>query len=539
MHMYVFCSSFFLNLKSSEYLLLDGSDHCDSSTKLADSSDVGDDQFIESISTKATAPVSLLVESLVQQLCTMIDSDPNRSKRLYSVICNQLHRMNLIDETYLMGEFDVMRSQYQRALYQLATITNGPSKSLPSNVGDPWTSNDSIGSSWSRYQREFDELNFIAGGGFGRVYRARHKLDGIIYAVKKITIKYQTVERILTHLAEVKTFASLNHTNIVPYKAAWIEPLFDNEPKRINSNVKSDKNIKKHADIVLLPDGKLYDVTSQQTNTNQYEQTESGTSSDDEVAMSMVNDRNGLLKPNDNYIDESSDFIEFQKSKSEDAVDGVLELRQISNRSKRRKNLQRNRAICKQNKLKTELKFDAKNINDGTKQKWAILYIQMTYRPLTLRAWLNNRNRYKHFNEFYKKFVVKYISQIDHNDKQDNENDLISDDNCPVMITSGPALDECLAKEWHSNEITMDIFLQVLNALNYIHLQSIVHHDVKPSNIFIGCEKNGHLFVQLGDFGLACPRKSKHTPNNMIGTMTYAAPEQLRGQCNQKVGNFE
>lgn len=475
--------------------------------------------------------MSLLVESLVQQLCTMIDSDPFRAQRLYSVICMQLHRMNLIDETYSMGEFDVMRSQYQRALYQLATITNGPSKSLPSTADSPWPANDAIGSSWSRYEREFEELNFVAGGGFGRVYKARHKLDGIVYAIKKITIKYQTVDRVLSHLAEVKTFASLNHWNVVPYKAAWLEPFFDNERKRSDSTSNgSGGRHKKHADIVLLPEGKLFDVTP-----HRFEQMDSGSSSDDEASRSNATDNKALLKPPTAYLDDSSDFIEFKASRSEDAVDGVLESRQMqSNRSKRKRG-GRNRAVCRQNKAKNEVKLDAKKPIDNSKQKWSILYIQMTYRPLTLRAWLDNRNRCEHFSEFYKKFILKYISQSDRIENVDTEAERTSDENRPIVIASGPALNECLAKRWTADEVTMNIFTQVLCALNHLHLQSIVHHDVKPSNIFIGCEKNGELFVQLGDFGLACPRKSKHASNNMIGTMTYAAPEQLRGQCNQKV----
>lgn len=63
--------------------------------------------LIETLSSKATTPVSLLVESLVQQLCTMLDSDPGRSHQLYHTICKQLHQMNLIDNTYAMGEFEV------------------------------------------------------------------------------------------------------------------------------------------------------------------------------------------------------------------------------------------------------------------------------------------------------------------------------------------------------------------------------------------------------------------------------------------------
>lgn len=201
-------------------------DHFDSSTKLVDNTSSVRDGFIEQLATKASAPVSLLVESLVQQLCSMIEPDHSSAEHLYKTICNQLHRMNLIDETFKMGEFDVMRSQYQRALYQLATVARGQTE-IPLNLQSVWPLSDSASMQWSRYHREFDELNFVAGGGFGRVYRARNKLDGIEYAVKKVTIKYRTIKRVLSHLAEVKTFASLNHNNIVPYKAAWLEPLFD------------------------------------------------------------------------------------------------------------------------------------------------------------------------------------------------------------------------------------------------------------------------------------------------------------------------
>lgn len=201
-------------------------DHFDSSTKLVDNTPSVRDNFIEQLATKASAPVSLLVESLVQQLCSMIEPDQSSAEHLYKTICKQLYGMNLIDETYKMGEFDVMRSQYQRALYQLATVARGQTE-IPLNLQSVWPLSDSASMQWSRYHRDFEELNFVAGGGFGRVYRARNKLDGIEYAVKKVTIKYRTIKRVLSHLAEVKTFASLNHNNIVPYKAAWLEPLFD------------------------------------------------------------------------------------------------------------------------------------------------------------------------------------------------------------------------------------------------------------------------------------------------------------------------
>lgn len=230
-------------LHQSPACSLEDSNHFDSSTKLVDNASSVRDNFIEQLTAKATAPVSLLVESLVQQLCSMIEPDQTKAEHLYKTICTQLHHMHLIDETFKMGEFDVMRSQYQRALYQLATVARGQSE-VPLKLQSVWPLSDSSSMHWSRYHREFEEMNFVAGGGFGRVYRARNKLDGIEYAIKKVTIKYRTINRVLSHLAEVKTFASLNHNNIVPYKAAWLEPLFD-DPARNRPRVTDAEHVRR------------------------------------------------------------------------------------------------------------------------------------------------------------------------------------------------------------------------------------------------------------------------------------------------------
>lgn len=539
------------------------------------------DGFIESVTTKATAPVSLLVESLVQQLCSMLDPDPVRSEKLYRTICAQLHRMNLIDETYLMGEFDLMRSQYQRALYQLATVAR-EQKDLQS----VWPLPESVGMSWSRYHREFDEISFIAGGGFGRVYRARHKLDGIEYAVKKITIKYTTINCVLSHLAEVKTFASLNHTNIVPYKAAWLEPLFNNgSDNAIESHQRKKGKLKspivpvKNGENVKLFDN-VIDLFVTETDDDEDEDEDDDDDADEENSSSTedipnfdfhVQNKRFLSKKKSRKIfermatnnDESSDFIEFQRNESKVSIEDVSETTNVShcggNAITHRKKEEGDKALCKQappyshnnnyiNNIKTDLSFDESQPH--LKLKWATLYIQMAFRPLTLRSWLDDRNKYSDFNEFYKNFLKKSV--LENQNTSDNNNCDATEqttaetnsENKQVRQTqmtnrersnSNVALNECLAKHYDLIDVAIDIFSQVLNGLNYIHLQNIVHHDIKPSNIFIGCERNGKLYVQLGDFGLACPLQAKHVPNGMIGTKGYAAPEQWEGKCNPKV----
>lgn len=75
----------------------------------------------------------------------------------------------------------------------------------------------------SIYQESFEEVYFIASGGFGSVYKAIHKLDKAEYAIKKVILRSSySMDK---YLEEVKTMARMNHPNVVPYKQAWIESI--------------------------------------------------------------------------------------------------------------------------------------------------------------------------------------------------------------------------------------------------------------------------------------------------------------------------
>lgn len=41
--------------------------------------------------------------------------------------------------------------------------------------------------------------------------------------MKKIPIRSEGIQSVRNYLSEVKTFASMNHSNIVQYKGAWLE----------------------------------------------------------------------------------------------------------------------------------------------------------------------------------------------------------------------------------------------------------------------------------------------------------------------------
>jgi len=63
---------------------------------------------------------------------------------------------------------------------------------------------------------------------------------------------------------------------------------------------------------------------------------------------------------------------------------------------------------------------------------------------------------------------------------------------------------------------------QILQALQFLHLHSLVHCDIKPENILIQSETN--LKVVLTDFELVQPHDKKIEKYN-FGTLFYKAPE--------------
>lgn len=303
-------------------------------------------------------------------------------------------------------------------------------------------------------------------------------------------------------------------------------------------------------------DSKLSTTTNNEDETNSESETDSSDSkgneaessdSDSEVnpAKLIVDRRDQLQLPANNHADESSDFIQFQRT-HDDVVDGA-NFSAAMDSARDKQLLKPNDNRPNNNVIKGNLEFDESQPH--LKLKWATLYIQMSFRPITLRAWLDERNKHADFSEFHQKFIEKSVQQWDRTNADDDEADELNQNSTGAVTKfndklsrqirrpslPSPSLEKNLSKTWDSLDVTLNIFTQALSGLSYIHLQNIVHHDIKPSNIFIGCEKDGELYVQLGDFGLACPLQAKHSPDAMIGTMTYAAPEQLRGHCNPKV----
>lgn len=77
----------------------------------------------------------------------------------------------------------------------------------------------------SRYAEDFVEEGRLGKGGFGEVVKARKKLDGQIYAIKKITQRSQA--SLTEILKEVRLLSQLTHPAVVRYYNTWVEEVPD------------------------------------------------------------------------------------------------------------------------------------------------------------------------------------------------------------------------------------------------------------------------------------------------------------------------
>jgi len=98
-----------------------------------------------------------------------------------------------------------------------------------------------------------------------------------------------------------------------------------------------------------------------------------------------------------------------------------------------------------------------------------------------------------------------------------------------LEFVRGETLDTILQKRGAlPAEEAIPVFCQVLDGIDHAHELGIVHRDIKPANIML--TENGKLKVL--DFGIARLLGSARMTRagNIIGTLEYMAPEQVKGQ---------
>ena len=111
--------------------------------------------------------------------------------------------------------------------------------------------------------------------------------------------------------------------------------------------------------------------------------------------------------------------------------------------------------------------------------------------------------------------------------------------NQPYMVMellSGPSLREEIDLEAPmAPERVAAILAPVASALQLAHDRGITHRDLKPANIVAHRYESGERVYKVIDFGLAAMKATSDQtrltdPAFFLGTLAYAAPEQMRGE---------
>jgi tRNA A-37 threonylcarbamoyl transferase component Bud32 len=111
------------------------------------------------------------------------------------------------------------------------------------------------------------------------------------------------------------------------------------------------------------------------------------------------------------------------------------------------------------------------------------------------------------------------------------------DDNLPYIAfeyVEGKSLDKILKEKKKLNIYdTMNIWMQLLEALDYAHQKGIVHRDLKPENILLKLISDSleTATVKITDFGISkIINKTLNITQDFVGTPWYMSPEQIKGQ---------
>lgn len=170
------------------------------------------------VAQKYHSPVDLmdslsLSDSLEELVAFFFKSDPKKRPRAFELSSSEF----LATDAPLFVE-NTSGGHSSTPLGSLPQITPIRSRSRHNST-------TTRGPTSSRYKEDFVEEGRLGKGGFGEVVKARKKLDGQIYAIKKIISGSQG--GLTEVLKEVRLLSQLSHPAVVRYFNTWLEEVYD------------------------------------------------------------------------------------------------------------------------------------------------------------------------------------------------------------------------------------------------------------------------------------------------------------------------
>lgn len=391
----------------------------------------------------------------------------------------------------------------------------------------------------SRYLTDFEPIDCLGKGGYGVVFEAKNKIDDCMYAIKRIALPNSQNSRDRV-MREVKALAKLDHHNIVRYFNAWLEcpPAGWQEthdemyisihkfspsefPSDVTTSTKPNESVcidvpsSNKSSVDSASEAVQLDRVNDDDSFIVFETSGSGRSDTDDELNTSNNTKSDNLsfshkKSRTNSNNDNSDSIVFQNTKSSGNIHDDSNVVVFCNTTKSLdddddksesivfENITKNLDKSERDKRKASFSLDLNKKITSKKSPKMLLYIQMQLcQRLSLRDWLKKQSS-----------TTRDIKKV------------------------------------------TNIFQQIVDAVEYVHLQGLIHRDLKPSNIFFALDEK----IKIGDFGLVTAMTEGYdeprTPNDHdysynektgihtegVGTHLYMSPEQSNGQSyNYKV----
>ncbi|KAK5616256.1 hypothetical protein CRENBAI_015164 [Crenichthys baileyi] len=396
----------------------------------------------------------------------------------------------------------------------------------------------------SRYLTDFEPVQCLGRGGFGVVFEARNKVDDCNYAIKRIRLPNRELAREKV-MREVKALAKLEHPGIIRYFNAWQESPPEGWQEEMDQRCHKDASttdwpvsILDHMEVLSVkvpvsssaypassPEGDALEpsVSAQALLSNS---TVGFGADDGDLSFQPLLGHDSLMSERDSQADaDASDtpnsFELCPPRGPSDCTSSSFDIVFEDSGCDRDADADTDSGASAASP-KTLIEKKTSSSSSHTRQQESVPPSSSSPpRPTSLTLALPATSPAQRFQPSPKVYLYIQMQLC----RKENLKDWMAQ--------------RCLPGQRDLNQC-LDIFLQIAEAVDFLHSKGLMHRDLKPSNIFFTMDD----VVKVGDFGLVtameqeddedepsvltpAPLLTRHT--GQVGTKLYMSPEQLSG----------
>ncbi|XP_069392210.1 eukaryotic translation initiation factor 2-alpha kinase 3 [Paralichthys olivaceus] len=400
----------------------------------------------------------------------------------------------------------------------------------------------------SRYLTDFEPVQCLGRGGFGVVFEARNKVDDCNYAIKRIRLPNRELAREKV-MREVKALAKLEHPGIIRYFNAWQESPPEGWQEEMDKRWLKDASttdwpmsfldhmealsvkvpVSSTVSPVSVPGG---DVLESSTDSRALLSSSAGGAAgfgvdNGDLSFHPLLGHDSLMSERDSQADpDASDtphsFELYPPRGPSDCTSSSFDIVFEDSGCDRDVEADTGDSVTSGAASADVLTDKNTSSSSHTRQRESIPPSSSSPpRPTSLTLALPTTPPTQRVQPSPKVYLYIQMQLC----RKENLKDWMAQ--------------RCLSEQREHNQC-LEIFLQIAEAVDFLHTKGLMHRDLKPSNIFFTMDD----VVKVGDFGLVtamdqeedddepsaltpAPLLTRHT--GQVGTKLYMSPEQLSG----------